>query len=140
MYTRIFDDLFDRLKFRYLDVLFLATRLSGSVGGALVVYYVNLTVTLQEPTLTRFIIACATVVVIAVILSLICAYYETRHLRTALQLLGEGKKPDPDTLLKAGAEAVTFPARHHWNESWLVPCSTLIPVLVILTFFEQVPV
>src|SRR5881392_3999278 len=108
--SHMFDDLFDRLKSRYLDVLFLATRLSGSVGGALVVYYVNLTVTLHEPTLTRFIIACTTVVIIAVILSLICAYRETRHLRRALRLLFEEQTPDAKTLLKAGEEAVTFPA------------------------------
>ena len=29
---------------------------------------------------------------------------------------------------KAGREAVIFPARHHRNEAWLVPCTTLIPV------------
>src|SRR5262245_47107241 len=98
----MFDDLFDRLKSRYLASMFLATRLSGSIGGALVVYYVNLTVTLPEPTLSRFILACATVVVMAVILSLICAYWETRHLSKVLNQLFAGETPDPATAIKAG--------------------------------------
>jgi len=134
----MFDQLFERLTSRYLAAMFVATRLCGSIGGALVVYYVNLTVTLPEPTLTRFIFACATVVVLAVILSLIFACWETRHLRAVLKQLFAGETPDPAMALKAGQEAVTFPARHHWNEAWLVPCSTLIPVLILLGFAERV--
>src|SRR5215210_6976185 len=94
---RMFDTLFERLNARYLTFMFLATRLCGSIGGALVVYYVNLTVTLHEPTRTRFIIACAVVVVLAVILSLICARWETRYLRKVLQQLFVGDKPDHET-------------------------------------------
>jgi len=135
----MFEHLFERLTSRYLAAMFAATRLCGSLGGALVVYYVNLTVTLPEPTLTRFIVACTTVVLVAVILSLIVAGWETRHLRRTLAQLFAGEEPDPAIALKAGREAVLLPARHHWNEAWLVPCSTLIPVLIVLGLVERVP-
>jgi signal transduction histidine kinase len=135
----MFEHLFERLTSRYLAAMFVATRLCGSLGGALVVYYVNLTVTLPEPTLTRFIFACTTVVIVAVILSLIVAGWETRHLRRTLAQLFSGETTDPETAAEAGREAVVFPARHHWNEAWLVPCSTLIPVLFLLWLVERAP-
>ena len=135
----MFEHLFERLTSRYLAAMFAATRLCGSLGGALVVYYVNLTVILPQPTLTRFIVACTTVVLVAVVLSLILAGWETRHLRRTLAQLFAGEEPDPAIALKAGREAVLLPARHHWNEAWLVPCSTLIPVLIVLGLVERVP-
>jgi signal transduction histidine kinase len=135
----MFDDLLHRLKSHYLDALLLGTRITDSVGGALVVYYAHLTLRMAEPTLGRFIVACAVVVVIAILLSLVFAYWETRHLRSALKTLFEGRAPDQATLIKAGEEAVVFPARHHWTESWLVPSTTLVPVLIYLGCFEHVP-
>src|SRR5689334_24575578 len=126
----MFEQLFERLRSRYLLAMFIATRLSGSIGGALVVYYVNLTVTLPEPTLSRFIVTCAAVVLLAVILSLFWAIWETRHLSVVLRQLFSGQEPDPAVADKAGREAVVLPSRHHWNESWLVPASTLLPVLL----------
>ena len=136
----MFDDLLHRLKSHYLDALLLGTRITDSVGGALVVYYAHLTLRMQEPTLGRFIVACAVVVVIAILLSLVFAYWETRHLRLALKMLFDGRTPDQTTLIKAGEEAVVFPARHHWTEAWLVPSTTLLPVLIYLGCFEKVPV
>jgi len=135
----MFEHLFERLTSRYLAAMFAATRLCGSLGGALVVYYVNLTVILPAPTLTRFIVACTTVVLVAVILSLIVAGWETRHLRRTLAQLFAGEAPDPAVAIQAGREAVLLPARHHWNEAWLVPCSTLIPVLILLGLVDHVP-
>src|SRR5205085_1817722 len=102
-----------------------------------VVYYVNLTVTFPEATLNRFITACAIVVVLAVILSLICARWETRHLQRVLRLLEKGQQPDKALADKAGREAVTFPVRHHRHEAWLVPCTTLVPVLLLLRYGEN---
>ena len=40
------NQLFERLGHRYIAAMLLATRLCGSIGGVLVVYYVNLTLTL----------------------------------------------------------------------------------------------
>jgi two-component system, NtrC family, sensor kinase len=133
----MFEQLFQRLGHRYITAMLLATRLSGSIGGVAVVYYVNLTVTFPEPTLSRFITACAVVVVLAVVLSLICARWETRHLQRVLRLLEKGAQPPQELAAKAGREAVIFPVRHHRHEAWLVPCTTLLPVLVLLKYGED---
>jgi two-component system NtrC family sensor kinase len=103
----------------------------------LVVYYINLTVTFPEPMQTRFVTACAVVVVVALVLSLLLARWETRHLCTALKLLRDGQMPDHETAIKAGREAVIFPVRHHKNEAWLVPCTTLLPVLLLLRYVDH---
>jgi signal transduction histidine kinase len=129
--------LFERLGHRYIAAMLLATRLCGSIGGVLVVYYVNLTLTLPEPTRTRFVTSCAVVVVLAVILSLLMALWETRHLCTVLTQLFDGKTPDHETAIKAGREAVVFPVRHHRNEAWLVPTTTLVPVLILLAYWDD---
>lgn len=110
----------------------LATRLCGSIGGALVVYYVNLTITLTEPMRSHFLYAAVVVVIVAVALSQLCGLYETRYLRPLLRQLFEGNSPDPELATKAGQEAVLFPVRHLRCEAWLVPCSTLVPVAIFL--------
>jgi signal transduction histidine kinase len=105
----------------------------------LVVYYVNLTLTLSEPMRTHFIVSCAVVVVLAVILSLWVAHFETRHLRRVLRMLSRGEAPPPQLAEKAGREAMVFPVRHHRNEAWLVPTSTLLPVLILLWYIDDAP-
>ncbi|HJS07759.1 MAG TPA: ATP-binding protein [Pirellulales bacterium] len=133
----MWNQLFERLGHRYIAAMLLATRLCGSIGGVLVVYYVNLTLTLPDPTRTRFVTSCAVVVVLAVILSLLMARWETRHLCTVLTQLFDGKTPDHETAVKAGREAVVFPVRHHRNEAWLVPATTLVPVLILLAYWDD---
>jgi signal transduction histidine kinase len=133
----MWNQLFERLGHRYVAAMLLATRLCGSIGGVLVVYYVNLTLTLPEPTRTRFITWCAVVVVLAVILSLLMARWETRHLHTVLKQLFDGRTPDHETAVRAGREAVVFPVRHHRNEAWLVPTTTLVPVLLLLWYWDD---
>ena len=44
---------------------------------------------------------------------------------------------DADEARRAGREAVTFPARHHRLESWFVPCSTLVPILIYLGVWHE---
>jgi signal transduction histidine kinase len=133
----MWNQLFERLGHRYIAAMLLATRLCGSIGGVLVVYYVNLTLTLPDATQTRFVTSCAVVVVLAVILSLLMARWETRHLCTVLTQLFDGKSPDHETAVKAGREAVVFPVRHHRNEAWLVPTTTLVPVLFLLAYWDH---
>ena len=128
----MFDQLFHRLGHRYIAAILLVTRLSGSLGGVLVVYYVNLTLTLEEPMRTQFFAACGIVVVLAVALSLLFALLETPNLRAVLKKLAAGQPLDPIQAAKAGREAVLFPVRHHRNEAWMVPCTTLLPVLIFL--------
>src|SRR5687768_3625549 len=109
----MYDQLFKWLGHRYIVAIFLATRGCGSLGGALVVYYVNLTLTMQEPMRTHFYVSCAVVVLICVCLTSLYSLWETRHLKAALKLLQRGEKPDKELAAKAGAEAVVFPVRHH---------------------------
>jgi signal transduction histidine kinase len=137
--SQLSEQLFKRLGHRYIAAMLLATRFSGSLGGVLVVYYVHLTLTLPEPMRTHFIWSCAAVVILALVLSLWCAMLETRHLRAAIKLLFNGERPDDDVATKAGQEAVIFPVRHHRNEAWLVPCSTLVPVLILLSWLDNAP-
>jgi signal transduction histidine kinase len=77
------------------------------------------------------------VVVLAVILSLLMARWETRHLCTVLTQLFDGRTPDHETAVKAGCEAVVFPVQHHRNEAWLVPTTTLVPVLFLLAYWDD---
>lgn len=135
----MFDDLFSRLRHHYITAMMIVTRISGSLGGALVVYYVHLTLTLAEPLRTHFIVSATVVVVLAVTLSIFFALWETRHLRAVLRLLENEETPDSELAAQAGREAVTFPVRHHRNEAWLVPCTTLLPVAVLLRWLDHAP-
>ncbi|MEX2287505.1 MAG: ATP-binding protein [Planctomycetaceae bacterium] len=42
-----------------------------------------------------------------------------------------------DESRRGGAEAVIFAGRHHRHEAWLVPCSTLVPVVCYLGFWHN---
>ena len=118
------DQLFERLGHRYIAAMLLATRLCGSIGGVLVVYYVNLTLTLPEPMRTHFIVSCAVVVVLAVILSLLmCAVGDASPAPVAQAAVRRRNARPRDSPIKAGREAVVFPVRHHRNEAWLVPAT-----------------
>lgn len=136
----MYERLFNRFGHHYLLVMLLATRVCGSVGGVLVVYYVNLTLTLPEPMRTSFIQAAMLVVLLAVGLAMSWAFWETRHLRAVLKMLAQGERPDKDIAEEAGREAVTFAVRHHRNEAWLVPSSTLVPVTLFLLCFHTASV
>jgi signal transduction histidine kinase len=117
--------------------MMVATRVCGSLGGALVVYYVNLTLTLPEPLRTHFWVSATTVVLVAVCLSIAIALWETRHLRKVLRLLDRNEEPDPVLAAEAGREAIIFPVRHHRNEAWLVPSTTLLPVVLLLIWLDN---
>ncbi|MGI8979546.1 MAG: sensor histidine kinase [Pirellulaceae bacterium] len=133
----MFEHLFSRLGHHYIAAIMVATRISGSLGGALVVYYVNLTLTLNEPLRTHFFVSATVVVVLAVLFSVAIAMWETRHLRTVLGMLDRGEKPDAELSARAGREAVVFPVRQHLHEAWLVPCSTLLPVVILLRLLDN---
>lgn len=134
----MYDHLFHRLKHQYLLAVLLATRLCGSIGGVLVIYYVNLTLTLEEPMRSSFIRAATLVVVLAVALATGWAFWETRHLRAVLKMFARGERPDDVLADAAGREAVIFPVRHHRTEAWLVPLTTLVPVAIFLLWVHNV--
>ncbi|HEX6984827.1 MAG TPA: hypothetical protein VF170_05595, partial [Planctomycetaceae bacterium] len=124
--------LFRRFGDRYIFVMMVLTRLFGTVGGMLVIYYVELTLKIPDVIRAHFRLAAAVVVFVGCSLTVLAALLETRTLRRVLRLLLAGEPVDPDLGARAGREAMTFLARHHRHEAWLVPCSTLLPVAVFL--------
>jgi two-component system sensor histidine kinase ChiS len=121
-----------RLGEHYIVLMMIATRLCGSTGGLLVVYYVNLTLRMPDEIRWHFHVLAGIVVLIAVTLTVLSSLWETPCLRLALARLRRGEPVEPELAAQAGREAVIFPARHHFNEAWMVPICTLLPVLVIL--------
>jgi signal transduction histidine kinase/CheY-like chemotaxis protein/HPt (histidine-containing phosphotransfer) domain-containing protein len=131
--------LFQRLGHHYILVMMILTRLFGAAGGLLVIYYMELTQKLPHPVHLHFWVTCVVVVAIAIGISLALAMWETRHLRPVLRRLRAGETVDPAEKAKAGREAVTLPARHHRHEAWFVPCTTYVPVIVILKVLDDIP-
>jgi signal transduction histidine kinase len=119
--------------------MMVATRVCGLVGGALVVYYVGLTLELSGSLQFHWNIVAAAVVLLSVTVTVLLALWETRKLRSVMRLLHLGR-PFPEELgRQAGREAIVFPIRHHLREAFLVPLCCLPPVYVYLTWAAQAP-
>lgn len=131
---------FERLGQHYILVMMLATRIFGSVGGLLVIYYVELALRLPDSVRTHFRAASVVLVILACTLTVLLALWETRTLRRVIQRIRSGVKVSTEEGSAAGCEAVTFVGLHHWREAWLVPCSTLLPMLVFLKLMDDAPV
>jgi signal transduction histidine kinase/DNA-binding NarL/FixJ family response regulator len=122
----------DRCGHHYLAVMMIATRLCGSAGGLLVIFYVELTLRLSHEIRSSFRQAAILVVVESCSLTVLIGLWELRHLRRVLRRIKQGMPLDPVEASIAGREAVVFAGRHHWFEAWFVPCSTLLPMLIYL--------
>ncbi|HUG94227.1 MAG TPA: ATP-binding protein, partial [Planctomycetaceae bacterium] len=132
--------LLHRFGHHYILVMMILTRIFGSVGGLLVIYYVELTLEMPAVVRTHFRVAAIVVVVIACTLTVLLALWETRNLRQVLRQLAAGEAIDAAQAALAGQEAVVFVGRHHRHEAWLVPASTLLPVLVFLKLVDDADV
>jgi signal transduction histidine kinase len=126
-----------RLGPHYILWMMGVTRLSGSVGGLLVLYYVHLTLSLPENVRRHFESVSLIAVTAAVTLTAIYSLWETRRLRRVLKLVQRGSPVDPALGQEAGREAVTFAGRHHRAEAWLVPASTAAPLLIFLRVVDN---
>jgi two-component system, NtrC family, sensor kinase len=126
------EKLLRRYGHHYILVMMILTRIFGSVGGLLVIYYVELTLEMPAIVRTHFRISSAVVVVIACSLTVLLALWQTRSLRDVLRRIDAGEPIDPRQSALAGREAVVFVGQHHRHETWLVPASTLLPVLIYL--------
>ncbi|MBI3466222.1 MAG: response regulator [Planctomycetes bacterium] len=129
--------LLERFGPHYILWMMVSTRLCGSIGGLLVLYYVNITLTLPPLIRYHFAVMALVVVVLAVSLTVWAGMTETRKLRTVLKLLRDGQPVDPALAHQASRQAVLFAARHHWLEAWLVPVSTQGPMLVFLKVVDN---
>ena len=133
----MFDRLLRRLGSRYFITMMVLSRPFGTFGGMLVIYYVELTLKLPAEIRSAFRREAAVVVLFANILTFGLALYETRNLRKVLKAIHDRTPFSPELGSRAGREAVVFAGRHHWLESWLVPISTLVPVLLMLKFIHD---
>ncbi|HEY3243551.1 MAG TPA: hypothetical protein VGM03_09385, partial [Phycisphaerae bacterium] len=121
-----------RLGQHYILWMMIVTRLCGLVGGALVVYYVRLTLELSAALQYHWNLIATVVVLVAVTTTVLLALVETRALRTVLRCLHLGRPFPVELGRQAGREAVAFPVRHHLREALVVPLCCLPPVYIYL--------
>jgi len=122
----------ERFGHQYILLMMIVTRVCGCTGGLLVVFYAVLTLRMPPNIYFHFCISAFAVVAESSTATVFMALWELRHVRRVLRRIQQHLPLDPDEARLAGREAVTFAARHHRFESWFVPASTLIPVLVYL--------
>ncbi len=113
------------------------SRICGLTGGLLVVFYAVLTLHMPERIYNHFCISAFIVCAESSALTVLIALWELRHVRRVLRQIERGEIPDPEVASRAGRDAVTFAARHHRLEAWFVPCSTLVPVLLLLGYWDH---
>ncbi len=117
--------------------MMLLTRPFNLIGGVLVIYYVNLTLTLSEQ-IQRFFVGGALVVIFgATLVTILMALKETKTLREVLKRLDRLDHVDEKMGQQAGAEAVLFSSRHHVREAFVVPVCTVLPLCAFLWWFGE---
>ena len=87
--------LFQRFGQHYILVMMILMRLFGAGGGLAVVAYVEFTQKLPNPVHWHFWLICVAVVIIATIISILLALWETRNLRRVLRQMRAGESVDP---------------------------------------------
>ena len=132
MLDRIMNQAFQRFHEHYILVMMLATRVVGSIGGSLVMYYVNLTTALPPVMRRHFIVLGLAMVSIAVAATIPLALWDTRRLRRVLRMLRTGEEIDSFSAEKAGREAVTFARQHQLHEAIMVPFLSVVPMCIYL--------
>src|SRR4051812_24796886 len=128
------DRLLRKFGAHYLLLMMLVTRLFALIGGGLVIYYIYLTLSVSLPPQTEahLEIAGAVVVVLAVVVTVLLAHWETRDIRRVLTLLRRGEPVDAALGRRASRTAVLFPGHHVWREAIIDPCVTVLPLSLAL--------
>lgn len=122
----------------YILVMMIVTRLIGSIGGTLTIYYIDLTLHVTPEVLHHFRILAVAVVTAAVVSTTLQGMWETRRLRRVLSDLQHGRIVELPRALQAGRDAVSFCGRHHLHEALLVPLVTDAVLCPILYMWDQV--
>ncbi len=131
--------LFQRNGSRFILVMMLLTRAFDLVGGALVIYYVNLTIQMPPEMRHRFEVVAAILIVLATVVTVCLALAETRALRKVLGQLQRCEPVAPSLARRAGTEAVLFAGLHHRRESIIDPLFTVVPLCAYLWFVGAAP-
>jgi hypothetical protein len=129
--------LYNRFRARYIIVMMLITRLIGSIGGALVIYYVLLTTRMSDEMRAHFVGAGMILVPFAVLATVPLALWNTRSLRRVLWQLSRNAPVDPEDGRRAADEAVRFPRRQNSGEAVLVPLCAVVPMCIYLALRFQ---
>ena len=129
--------LFLRLRQHYILMMMIVTRLFGSVGGLLVIYYIEIALWLPPIVRMHFRISSLVVVIFSCTLTACIALWETRTLREVLRKMQRGERVDSQRAERGCREAIVFVGRHHWMESWVVPLTTGFPVLTFLWIVDN---
>lgn len=133
--------LYNRYRANYIAVVMLMTRLIGSIGGALAIYYVLLTTRVEAAFVPEFIVGCLIAVTLGVSGTMPLAFWNTRTLRRVLERLHRGLPVDRDDARSAAREAVCFPSRQNTGEAVLVPLLSILPMCAYLWWrFDPRPV
>jgi signal transduction histidine kinase/CheY-like chemotaxis protein/HPt (histidine-containing phosphotransfer) domain-containing protein len=128
-----------RFGHQYILLMMIVTRLGGSIGGALVIYYVELTLKLPPEIRYYFRVSCTVVVLQCITSTVLIALWELRRVRHVLKCIERGEPFDPVYAQQAGRDAVLFPVRHHRLEAWFTPLTCLLPVSIYM-FWHGAPV
>jgi signal transduction histidine kinase len=131
--------LFQRYGPRFILVMMLLTRAFDLVGGALVIYYVNLTIRMPLDMQHRFEVMAGFLIVLATVVTVCLALWETRALREVLRRVQIGETVDRPLAERAGAQAVLFAGLHHRRESILDPLLTVLPLCAYLWIVGAAP-
>ena len=124
--------LYNRYRARYIAVVMLMTRLIGSIGGSLAIYYVLLTTRLDAALAREFVNGCIIAVAFGVAGTMPLAFWNTRTLRRVLARLHNGLPVNRLDAQQAAREAVCFPSRQNTGEAVLVPLLSILPMCVYM--------
>ena len=134
----MFERFLTKYKSGYILWFMAMTRFLGAIGASLVVYYVYLTVSLNNEQIFHFYLIASVTVTLCVVNTVLIAQVETKNLRKVIGLIFDGKSIDQESAQKAGKEAVVFTLRHHLIEVGFDHLTVLVPVLLYLWIFFDV--
>jgi signal transduction histidine kinase len=133
------DWIFKKCGAHYPLVMMLFTRVVALIGGALVIYYVDLTFNLDAETQRHFVIVAMLDIVAAVGFTVFMGNWELRDVRRVVERLFRGEAVEPELAARAGRQVVLFPGRHVVREAIVDPLLCVVPLCAFLWFVDDAP-
>ncbi len=130
--------LLEKLGPHYILVMMIVTRVIGSIGGILTIYYINLTLHVSPEVGEHFELLAVIVVIAALVSTTMLGMWESRRLRGVLTDLQQGRAVELRRALQAGRDAVEFCGKHHLHEAIVVPLVTDAVLCPILYYWDHV--
>jgi signal transduction histidine kinase len=130
----VIDWIYRKSRQHFIIVMMLTTRLIGSIGGGFVLCYVVFTTDMSVAVRDRFLNLGLFLIALSVALTVPLAWFNSRRLREALNLIHAGKCLTPEQAKAATLEAVRFPFRQNIAEGLLVPWTSALPMCLDLYY------